>query len=160
MELQALFGILFIMIPEVQEYLKDQRVGVLAVEMLDGSPHAATVHFALSGGTFVFLTDSKYRKAQPFMDGSNVRSSFVVGTEEAPEGEKEKTLQIDGVARLAGNDDATHREAYLTKFPSKAKYDGPDDIFLVLTPTWWRFTDWSAPGGKTVWLSDGSIQKP
>jgi len=31
---------------KILDYLKDQRVGVLAVEMLDGSPHGATVHFA------------------------------------------------------------------------------------------------------------------
>ena len=31
---------------EIAEYLKEERIGVLAVEMLDGSPHAATVHYS------------------------------------------------------------------------------------------------------------------
>ncbi len=54
---------------EILDYLKTQRVGVLAVEMLDGAPHGATVHFAYSEEPFVlyFETSRDYRKAQPIL---------------------------------------------------------------------------------------------
>ena len=42
----------------VIEYLKTQRVGVLAVEMPDGSPHAATVHFAHTESPLVFYFET------------------------------------------------------------------------------------------------------
>ena len=38
------------MTPEIINFINSQKVCVLAVEMPDGSPHAATVHFALAEG--------------------------------------------------------------------------------------------------------------
>jgi hypothetical protein len=40
---------------EILDYIKSQRVCVLAVEMMDSSPHAATVHFAHMDNPLMFF---------------------------------------------------------------------------------------------------------
>ncbi len=139
--------------PEILEYLSSQRVCVIAVEMPDGSPHAATVHFAhiVDPLTFIVLTEKTYRKAEPLFQKDTVRASVVVGTQE----EKEiKTLQLDGIASLTN--DPAYIRAYYEKFKDKNREELEEgDIFFIFTPTWWRFTDWSRPEGKTIITSDG-----
>jgi general stress protein 26 len=138
------------MAPEARTYLETQRVGVIAVEMPDGSPHAATVHFAHTADPlqFIFLTGRGYRKAEPLLSGPNIRASFVVGATE----ENKKTLQLDGIASLTSDDDLI--DAYYAKFADKDRAKlTQEDIFFVFRPTWWRFTDYTTPGGKTVYSS-------
>ena len=136
---------------EILEFIRSKRVGVVAVQMLDGTPHAATVHFAHidEPPTFIVLTSPTYRKLEPLKQNGKALASFVVGTEEEV---GQKTLQMDGEAVLA--DTPEIREAYFVKFPDK---DGkhPDDIFFTFAPAWWRFSKWE-PSGKTVITSDGN----
>ena len=129
--------------PGLLEYLRKERIAVLAVEMSNGAPHGATVHFAHTEDplTFVFETSAKYRKAEPLQGNGAVRATVVVGFVEGP---TEKTFQTDGSAALVGKDDPLVA-AYLAKFPEKAKKaEDPDNIFFAFTPFWWRFTDWGA----------------
>lgn len=140
---------------EVLDYLKTQQVGVLAVEMLDGSPHAATVHFAHTEEPLVFYfeTNREYRKAEPLFGREKTRAFFVVGF---GEGEM-KTLQMDGVVQLLQLDEkAIIDSVYFSKFPKKKeKADGnPKVVFFKFTPNWWRFTDWTALEGKKIWISE------
>ena len=73
------------------------------------------------------------------------------------EGAGQKTLQMDGVVRVLSADEKNYQETYFAKFPQKAEgEDDPDDLFFVFEPTWWRFTDWSGPAGKTVLTSTDS----
>src|SRR5579872_6541100 len=132
---------------ELLDYLKTQRVCVVAVEMPDGSPHAATVHFAHREDplTFVIQTSPTYRKAQPLQSKDVVRASLVVGLEEMPEG-KDVTFQCDGEARLLKPKDELIK-VYFEKFPGKGE-KWTDDIFFAVTPTWWRFTRWNTLQGK------------
>jgi general stress protein 26 len=139
--------------PEVLEYLKTQKVGVLAVEMLDGSPHGATVHFAYTENPFVFYfeTNREYRKAAPILHNKKTRASFVVGTDPA----EPKTLQMDGIVKiLTARERKIFDRVYLPKFPEKnEKAKLAKVIFFKFTPTWWRFTDWTAPQGKLILTS-------
>lgn len=140
---------------EMLEYVRSQRVGVLSVELLDGSPHGATVHFAHTEDplSFIFLTERAYKKCEAILEKGSVRASFVLGTDEG----NMKTLQLDGDVKLIN--DKELEEIYFNKFPDKKEvYDGPDDIFLLFTPRWWRYTDWEKPEGKTILNSDGSIE--
>lgn len=138
--------------PEVYNYIKDQRVGVLAVEMDDGSPHAATVHFAYTEQPFVlyFKTSSETRKAQPLVSKRTVRASYVIGANEA----EMKTLQMDGYIENVGPEEKpVFEETFHGRFPEKIKKEpDPKAVFIKFTPTWWRFTDWTQPGGKIVKL--------
>jgi len=69
-----------------------------------------------------------------------------------------QTLQLDGEARILSAADSALKEMYLTKFPEKrAKAEGEKVVFFTFTPTWWRFTDWTRPEGKTIFTSDGQV---
>lgn len=141
--------------PELLAFLSAQRVGVLAVQMPDGRPHGATVHFAHDDEplVFTFETDDRYRKYEPLAAGNPVPATFVTGFTEGAS----KTVQCDGVAQLISTD-SPHVASYLKKFPEKvAKAQGEHVVWVSFTPTWWRFTDWTLPEGKTIWLSDGSV---
>lgn len=135
---------------EILDYLTAQRIGVLAVEMLDGSPHAATVHFAHTEDPFLFYfeTNRTYRKAEPLLANGMTRASFVIGQSE----ENLKTLQIDGELRIVPDGEREAFDAiYLSKFENKhAKAGDPNFLPLVFTPTWWRFTDFRHETGKLI----------
>lgn len=143
------------MYQEMLAFLRTKRVGVISVEMLDGSPHGAAVHFAHTEKplAFIFLTDRKYRKSEPLLNRGITRASLVIGSSE----DEMKSLQIDGEAALS--EDQELKKIYFSKFPDKlGKYQGPDDIFFTFTPTWWRYTDWRKPEGKVILTSDGKIE--
>lgn len=139
---------------EILDYLKTQRVGVLAVEMLDGSPHAATVHFAHveDPSVFFFETNRDYRKAEPLFGRETTRASFVIGSNE----KDLKTLQLDGVVQLLKPEEKeTFNSVYLGKFPEKKeKSIDPKFVYFKFTPRWWRFTDWTPPQGKIILTSE------
>lgn len=133
---------------KVLEYIETQRVCVLAVEMLDGSPHSATVHFAAepAGSRFYFWTLPETRKVESLHARPSSRASVVIGFDEA----NMKTVQMDGVVTFVSDQDREQFDAvYFGKFPEKVgKF--PDAVAVVFTPTWWRFTDWTTPQGRAV----------
>ena len=138
----------------ILDYLKTQRTCVFAIEMMDGSPHAATVHFAHSENPFVFYfeTNKTYRKAEPLFGRPESRASLVVGSTES----NMQTLQLDGNARLIKDDELdTYTQIYLGKFPEKQeKSQGADFVRFLFIPTWWRFTDWTGKEGKRILTSE------
>lgn len=138
----------------ILEFLVSQRVGVFAIEMLDGSPHGATLHFAHIDEplTFIFKTSRKYRKSEALLGREVSRASFVVGFEE---GSNSKTFQLDGETSVIGESESDLVEAYLTKFPEKKdKAPSVDNLYFKFTPKFWKFSDYSAPLGKKVITSD------
>ena len=139
---------------EIFEYVDNQRVCVVALEMIDGAPHAATVHYAHVNEplTFIIQTNPHSRKCEPLLANTPVRASLVVGLVEVA-GSKEKTFQLDGEAQMIEKNDPLVK-VYLDKFPEKAG-KWAEDIFFKVTPKWWRFTDWSKLEGKTIFSSDG-----
>ncbi|HRH24083.1 MAG TPA: pyridoxamine 5'-phosphate oxidase family protein [Candidatus Paceibacterota bacterium] len=132
---------------EALQFIATQRVGVLAVRMPDGSPHAATIHFAYvpTLGKYIFRTSPESRKVESVKQGETT-GSFVIGSSEA----EMKTLQMDGVVKLEDSEEI--QEAYLGGLTDKSK-ESPD-VYLTFTPTWWRYTDWTLPQGKTIFSSD------
>lgn len=138
------------------EYLKAQRVCVLAVKMLDGGVHAATVHYVLSEGSlsFVFETGSDSRKAESVVAKGDTLASVVVGF---VEGVGAKTVQFDGCVRLL-KEGSDKENLYYGKFPEKKGRHGPTAILLEFVPSWWRYTDWGRPEGKTALTDDGEMR--
>src|SRR5258708_3206240 len=114
--------------PDILAYIRPQRICVLAVEMLDSSPHAATVHFAHSELPLVFLfeTHRDYRKSEALFGRAVTRASMVIGSNES----EMKTLQMDGEARLWNKEEVElFKKIYLEKFPEKqAKADDPKSV--------------------------------
>ncbi len=136
---------------EILEYLDTQRTGVLAIEMLDGSPHASTVHFAYTKDPVIFLfeTEKAYKKSEALLNRETSRASLVIGTSEADK----KTLQLDGTVQLLTSKEENLKDAYLSKFPEKAeKSKSGKFIFFKFTPSWWRYTAWK-PEGKVIYSS-------
>jgi uncharacterized protein YhbP (UPF0306 family) len=139
---------------EILEYIKSQRVGVLAIEMLDGSPHASTIHFAHTDNPVIFFfeTSPKYRKSEPLFGRKVSRASFVIGSDES----NMKTLQIDGEVRLLKEEEkGIFNDIYFGKFTEKkSKNYGSSQVYFCFIPKWWRFTDWTTPQGKIVLSSE------
>lgn len=140
---------------EIIDFIKSQWISVLAVEMMDGSPHAATIHFAFNEdtNTFLFETYRPYRKCEALFGRVASRASLVVGFNE----NDRKTLQIDGEVQILHSD--TERmlfsKIYFKKFPNKKeKSSDPKFVFFSLTPKWWRYTDWDSPSGKIIISSE------
>ncbi len=132
---------------EALTFLRSQRVGVLAVRMPDGAPHAATIHFVYSPALdkFIVRTSPESRKVESVKQGETT-GSFVIGSSEA----EMKTLQMDGVVKLEDSEEI--QDAYLGGLTDKSK-ESPD-VYLTFTPTWWRYTDWTLPEGKRIFSSD------
>jgi general stress protein 26 len=141
---------------EILDYVKSQRVGVLALEMMDGSPHASTVHFAHTEDPLVFYFETyrQYRKAEALYGKKITRASLVIGMNE----NDMKTFQLDGEAMLLESDEMDiFNKVYLGKFPEKIKKaQEPKFVFFKFIPTWWRFTDWNTPEGKKIITSNGN----
>ncbi len=139
---------------EILDYIRSQKVGVLAVEMLDGSPHGATLHFSNSENplVFYFKTSRKYRKSEALLGREITRATFVIGSDES----KMKTLQVDGEARvIKTEEEEVFRSSYFGKFKEKKeKAEDLDAVKFILIPKWWRFTDWTKPEGKKIITSE------
>ncbi len=138
---------------EIIDFINSQRICVLAFEMMDGSPHASTVHFAFddASSTFFFETYNTYRKGEVLQNKKTIRASVVVGFDES----NMKTLQLDGEARLITSEEKEfYDKIYFGKFPNKKeKSVDPKFLFFSFVPTWWRYTDWHSPTGKIIILS-------
>ena len=133
------------------EFLTSERIAVLSVLMPDGTVHGATMHFAHQQDplTVIFLMGKDSRKMASLREVESAPASIVVGTEEA----LMKTLQLDGAVRLIS--DEKLQEVYFEKFPEKrAKFVGPNDVFVAFTPTWWRYSDYKAPADKKIITSE------
>jgi uncharacterized protein YhbP (UPF0306 family) len=141
---------------QIVEYLNSQRICVLAVEMMDGSPHGATVHFTYDEQhqRFLFETSRPYRKCEALFGREVSRASIVVGVDES----NMRTLQIDGTVTLVkGEEEQSAFDAvYFAKFPNKIgkKHGGHENVFFTFTPTWWRYTDWTNKDGKLILCSE------
>lgn len=139
---------------EILDFITSQRVGVLAIEMPDGSPHAATVHFAHTADPLIFYfeTNRDYKKSEALFGKDLSRASFVIGTDEGTM----KTFQTDGSAQLVKAADMEQfKSIYLGKFSEKKdKSKDPKFVAFTFTPTWWRYTDFAGPSGKVVLTSE------
>ena len=137
---------------EMIDFLQKERFGSLATLLLNGDPHVATVHFACIPETLeiIIQTSPGSRKYERIAELGESKASFTAGFEEI----KTIVAQFDGV--VSTNVTKEQEDFYLTKFPEKmAKYKS--DVFIVLTPIWWRYTDWTREEGKTILLSDGTL---
>lgn len=101
--------------------LATELLGVLSTVGIDGRPQSALVAFStLAGRRLVVGMSADSRKHQNLL--RDPRVSFVVSR-------GEQTLQIEGTARPAGDDDAPCRAAHVEKNPRSAKYaNDPDTV--------------------------------
>lgn len=126
----------------VLKFIKNHRVGVLALPLEDGSPHAATLHYSLHTDPlrFFFITSRKSRKVQGLIDKGEVKASFVIGVS----WQEWVTVQMDGLLRIVTNEEvlelakAVH---YANNPDSRARDAEPFTYMLSFEPTWWRYSN-------------------
>ncbi|MES2315466.1 MAG: pyridoxamine 5'-phosphate oxidase family protein [Patescibacteria group bacterium] len=135
---------------EIIDFINSKEVGVLALEMMDGSPHGATIHFALSDDkkTFFLETYREYRKAEALFGRPQSRATLVIGTDESVN----QTLQMDGTVQIIKPEDKElYDKVYFGRFPKKLeKSKDPKFVFFSFVPTWWRYTNFKGANGKLI----------
>ena len=126
------------------DFLKQHRVCSLTTLLVDGSPHAAALHYSHTDDpTEIYIsTENNSRKCQALLSGAAVKGAFVIGFDE----EEFVTLQINGEVKIVKEKDelAKIQEIHYAKHPESKKYkDEPGTVFLVFKPTWWRYTEYN-----------------
>lgn len=121
--------------PKVLEFLKNNTMSVLAMQLADGAPHTAAMHFAHQDGSLYLSTRSTSKKASGLVSGK-AKASITVGISE----EEWVTLQMDGEVEKVEEQPA--KDIILAKYPEDAKHFDATAIFLKFTPTWWRYSDY------------------
>ena len=138
---------------EMIAFLQKERFGSVATQLLNGDPHVATVHFACIPSTLeiIIQTNPLSRKYERLAQDGICRASFTTGFEEI----KTIVAQFDG--SISTDVTQAQKDFYLEKFPEKmGKYK--TEVFIVLTPDWWRYTNWTKLEGKTIFNSNGKIE--
>lgn len=122
-------------------FLDTHRVGVLAVLQPSGEPHAAVMHFSVNpaGPELYFSTDRNSVKVSGL--GQQDAAAFATGWSE----EDWTTIQLRGTLRAAVSSEleSIHARHYKKHPQSEAFRDDPDTVFLILRPTWLRYSDLS-----------------
>lgn len=135
---------------DVLEFLAGNEVGVLAIQMPDNTPHAATMHFSFTVDPFAiyFLTSDDTKKGAVAFNQDSTPAAVVVGAH----AEAEQELQLNGMLeKIPENEFEATLAEHLEKVPSHKDYafDGHHSLFRF-TPTWWRFTDWTEDPTKVI----------
>lgn len=123
------------------EFLKKEKVAVLTTIIAENCPHSAVMHFSLSPDSdqIYFSTDNRSRKCQILNKLGKVNASMALGFSET----EWKTAQIDGELVIADLQTAEKiKGVHYAKNPESKKYEAePTTIYLIFTPTWWRYSD-------------------
>lgn len=121
----------------ITDFLATQLFCVVSSVGEDGSPQSAFVAFSETADAEIafgtFIDSRKFHNIR-----QDARVSIVVSGDD-------KTVQIEGNARVATGDEEEHiRALHLAKNPSAKKYAYDSrEVFVVVTPTWARFTDFT-----------------
>lgn len=128
---------------KILDFLEKQRVCSLTTLLKDSSPHAAALHYSHKDGPLeIYIsTENNSRKCEALLDGKSGKAAFVIGFSEA----EFVTLQIDGDVRLVMDKKELVKihKIHYKKHPDSEKWkNDPATVFLVFTPTWWRYTEY------------------
>ena len=140
------------MFRKVEKFLLENKIAVLSIVDLEGFPHSATMHYAMSGDSMVlyFLTEKHSHKTQTILHGETVNASVVIGFSE----KEWRTVQMEGIAHLAliPQEIENAQIAYYAKFPTAEKKENL--VFLVFKPLFWKYTDYSEKPWKIMTSED------
>jgi general stress protein 26 len=120
----------------IAAFLATEPHGVISTVHENGSVESALVAFSETPELHITIgTDQGTRKFANIL--REPRVAFVVTDNELLE------VQLEGRARVtSGDEHETCKERHLAKNPKTAKYaNDPGQRFIVIEPTWIRFTD-------------------
>lgn len=125
---------------DVKQFLDEHDTCVLATVSADGRPQSATVGFSFSKDYSILVgTNKNTRKFKNLQQNPNVAVTVgVVGP---------KTVQYEGIAEELAEDELGARlDEHFNKVPASKKFLGDEgQRYFLITPTWLRFTDYTAP---------------
>lgn len=124
---------------KILDLVAKERVCSLSICRPDGTCDAAAMHFSHSADPFVIYiqTENTSRKCRDLP----ASTSIVIGFNE----ETMTTLQLEG--RIQTVSDASQlpdiHKIHYAKHPHAEQYKSdPATVFLIFTPSWWRYTDY------------------
>jgi general stress protein 26 len=122
---------------EVYEFMKQERLAVLATVAEGGQPQAALMGMAVTPELeIVFDTVKSSRKYSNLKN--HPRVAWVVGCT------TEISVQYEGFAEeLVGEEMAKYKKTYFAAFPDGPAREGwPGITYFVVRPTWVRYCDY------------------
>lgn len=136
--------------PTALKFIEKERVCVISVVLADGSPHSAVVHYSYEPEPLrLFIQTYPTTKVQAVSEqGGSAKAALVIGFDE----KEFVTLQMRGFVRIVSDQKSLDHiyKVHYAKHPDTEKYKGPSTVFFEFTPTWWRYSDFSADPEKTV----------
>ncbi len=129
---------------EVYEFMKNERLAVLATVAEDGQPEAALMGMAVTPQLEIVFDTVKSSRKYPNLK-KNPRVAWVVGCT------TEVTVQYEGIAEeLVGEELAKYKKTYFAAFPDgPARESWPGITYFVVRPKWVRYCDYN-PGSRRI----------
>ncbi len=128
---------------KILNFLSINKIGVVSVQLEDGTIHSATVHYSHADAPLKFYiqTSNNTLKARPFLEGKAGNGAMVIGFST----EEWITCQMHGTIRAVfePNELQAIYSVHYQKHPETEQYRGPKTVFLEFTPTWYRYTDFN-----------------
>ena len=132
-------------VEEVFEFMKNERLAVLATVAENGNPEAALMGFAVTPDLEIVFDTVKTSRKYPNLK-KNPRVAWVIGCT------TEITVQCEGIAEeLAGDDLAKYKKTYFAAFPEgPARESWPGITYFVVRPKWVRYCDYDPSRRRIV----------
>lgn len=127
---------------KILEFLKAHEECVIATVNAQGLPQAAVMGFSENNKLELMLaTHSNTRKFKNISRHPYV--AIVVGFEGTA------TVQYEGRVRVLEGKELQERQiAHFRKLPDAEKYKNDPEVYMSVTPTWVRYTDYSQKEGQ------------
>lgn len=124
-------------VEEVFQFMKSDRLGVLATVGEGQKPEAALMGYAVTPDMEIIFDTVKTSRKYPNLK-KNPRVAWVLGCS------SEITVQYEGVAEeLDGEQLAKYKKIYFTTFPDGPDRQGwPGITYFVVRPKWVRYCDY------------------
>jgi general stress protein 26 len=123
---------------EVYQFMKSERLAVLATSGEDGRPEAALMGFAVTQDLEIIFDTVKTSRKYPNLK-KNSRVAWVIGCA------TEITVQYEGIAQeLETEEELTkYKKTYFEAFPDgPARESWPGITYFVVRPIWVRYCDY------------------
>jgi len=123
---------------EVYQFMKSERLAVLATAKEDGRPEAALMGFAVTPQLEIIFDTVKSSRKYPNLN-KNPRVALVIGCT------TEITVQYEGIAQELQSEEelAKYKKTYFEAFPDgPARQSWPGITYFVVRPTWVRYCDY------------------
>lgn len=125
-------------IGEVYQFMKSERLAVLATAGEDRRPEAALMGFAVTPQLEIIFDTVKSSRKYPNLK-KNPRVAWVIGCA------TEITVQYEGIAQELESEEelAKYKRTYFEAFPDgPARGSWPGITYFVVRPTWVRYCDY------------------